>query len=201
MRGRVSLAMMTALLALAAGTVGLVFDLKPELRPDPRERQAASVRVVAVDHGITLGEYLERIDAVGTGDYSHCELRLPGSLAYVEVAQEGFKRRDTELRFFTYSKTAGARLAGEPSSVSGGSAPVSTFTSEAPFDQSVSLQWIQWPYRDERVLVRFELYHLQDGALESLLAVGDTRPYVVTRRRYCELIGSCLESCKFFSAP
>ena len=154
---RPTLALGTALLALATGSLGLVFTFWPGLRPDPRVTQSATLRVAAVDPGTSLSEYLRRLGSPTAAKYSTQQGCIPGDLYYVEEHLEGFKDRTTALRYFLYDARTGRRIKGALSSVSGVQAAI--IRSTRPTDQSISLIWARWPlHRAGTFFVRFELY-------------------------------------------
>ena len=59
-----------ALFGFATAAVSFVFLVDPALRPDPRENQIASISTAAVDRGITLRGYAERV-----GEQNSAQLR------------------------------------------------------------------------------------------------------------------------------
>jgi hypothetical protein len=174
-------------LGVLTAVISFVFLVDPSLRPDPRDTQAATLQSVAFDQGISLRGYAER---VGQGDSKQVTAYgqaacVPGNIVYLTESLQGFKSRHTTLRFLTLNALTHQRLRGAPTSVSGGG-PVLEITSEVPSDQSVSLQWVQWPSNPGKYLIRFELFHGH-----SLLAIADTPPFTVTTSRYYKLFNRC----------
>lgn len=105
-------AIITAIVALAGSFVSLLFQIKPDLRPDPREKVSGEVRVVASEPGVTLQQWarLASPDDPGselkrlTGDESPPAARtLVGGVLYVRVDLSGFKGRKVALRARVYN--------------------------------------------------------------------------------------------------
>jgi hypothetical protein len=183
-------ALLTALLALASGVVGLVFDLWPELRPDPRTTRAAEVAVVAVERAVPIDDWLHRVSPTrqayaarrrahlrnafaGMPTPTRAEVKsalgVKGQLVYVRTHIEGFKRRSLRLRWSMYRAAGERRLA----NLGLANATGASVVGEAPSDTSVVLVWTPAvPVRDT-LFVRFELV---DPA-GTVLAVGDSRRF------------------------
>jgi hypothetical protein len=190
LRRGVSIALLTALLALVAGAVGLVFDLKPEWRPDPRTAQAASLESLTVDPEVTFGEWLNR-RGDSTEGREECQLRIPGNVVYLGVELQGFKRRSVRYRFSTYDARTRARLRGVQPSVSSGARSVDTLVGEAPTDKWISTVWVAWPFRDGDFFVRFELFQARSGGDETLLDYADTTTFAADKERYRAHLAGC----------
>ena len=198
-RRRVSMTMLTAVvalltgvLALAAGAVGLLFDLRPDLRLEPRERQFATLSVVAVERGVPLRGYLERSERMAlyrarNGDEKgRCRLQRPGTFLYLEIGIEGFKGRETYLRYATYDAGTRRRLP-EPSGRE------ATITGEVTSERGVSIRWVRTPPRPGKYFVRWELYLAKEDA-DLLLAFTDTPPLVVDAElmRRTDAVAACV---------
>jgi hypothetical protein len=185
-----SYAIATASVALATASVALVFQLWPHLRPDPRERLAADVHVVAVDETVTFDQFLHRQNpeeaeygearrealerASGSRDRTISEgyagiLEIPGEIVYVEVSIEGFKRRSAVLHRSLYEMKSRRRLAIDNL---GGAATARVFL-EAPTDRFIVPIWVPAPPGGGTYFVRVELY-TRSGVL---LALSDSRPF------------------------
>jgi hypothetical protein len=176
MLSRVSLTAITAAVALVTAAVGLIFDLWPSLRPDPRSEFQAEVRVVTVDRGVSYRAFLART-LIGDFDRALREAKAagvflddPGSLVYVETTLRGFKRRTTKLRWSVYDAATRRRVAlPDLSDVFG-----AVESGEAPADRSVQRLWIYpLPERRKLYFVRIELYTDNE---ETLLALDDSEP-------------------------
>ena len=169
-----------AVVALVSSLTGIVFDLWPELRPDPRTRLAGDVSIFAVDPGVTYGEYLERtsfsdedrrrrIALVCNGRQMCGQLSLRGEQVYIETTVEGFKRRAVVLRLSLYVAATQRRVAGVSD------VEVARERLDAPSDRAVVPVWLICPpARSAKSFVRVELYHRGD---DVLLAVADSKPF------------------------
>jgi hypothetical protein len=174
-----------AVLGLATAAVGILFALDPSLRPDPRTRVAAALEAPALDNGVTTWAYLRRLGYGGAWAKNDC---APGTVTYVQESIEGFKDRHTILHYVTYDAATGRRPRGTYQRYTNSEfAHPLPISSGAPSDQSVSVSWVQWPYLDGRFFIRFELFH---GS--TFLALVDTKPFAVTRKRWGQIYASCL---------
>jgi hypothetical protein len=193
--GTAGVALLTALLALASGTIGLVFDLWPELRPDPRTTRSAEVSVVAVERAVPFDDWLRRVTptrkAYAARRRAHLRrafagmprptpadaravLALRGQLIYVRMRIEGFKRRSLRLRWSMYRVTGQRRLATEGLQNATGASVVGA----APSDTSVVLIWTPAVAVRGALFARFEVV---DKA-GTVLAVADSRRFPGLRR-------------------
>jgi hypothetical protein len=189
--GTAAIALVTALLALASGTIGLIFDLKPDLRPDPRTSLSAELSVFAVEREVPLDDWLHRIttsssayrarrdrvlrDAFrGAPPPSAIEVRdqlnVRGQLFYVRVRIEGFKRRLLRLRWSMYRARSQRRLATEGlQNVTG-----AELVGEAPSDETVVLVWTPAVVVRGPCFARFELVEPDGG---FVLGVADSQRF------------------------
>jgi hypothetical protein len=188
--GTAGVALLTALLALASGTVGLVFDLWPDLRPDPRTTRAAEVSVVAVERAVPVDDWMHRIAPsrkvyaarrrehlrrafAGMPSPSRTDVRnalgVKGQLIYVRTHIEGFKRRALRLRWSMYRVAGQRRLATEGLQNATGASVVGA----APSDTSVILIWTPAVVARGALFARFELV---DEA-GTVLAVADSKRF------------------------
>ena len=185
--GAGSIALITAAVALGSAAIGLVFDLKPDLRPDPRTTLSAELSVFAVERAVTIDDWLRRTtptdryparrDALiadafeGEPSPSPAETReqldVPGQLFYVKTRIVGFKRRALKLRWSMYDARTQLRL--EPqqglNQVTG-----DELVGQAPTDESVRLVWTPAVVIRGEAFARFELLD-PDGVV---LAVADS---------------------------
>jgi hypothetical protein len=171
-----------AMLALASSVVGLVFDLRPELKRDPRTQVGADVAIFAVDQGVSFGQFVEdrtftptdvpkRLRAV-CPDKPPCPevLNIPGIRMYVTTSIRGFKSRAVSLRLSLYDAVTRTRLQGASNTFADEEVP------NSPSAQSVVPVWLPCPTPEtRRYFVRVELYHRAD---DSLLAVGDSKRFL-----------------------
>ena len=155
--------------SLGSGALDFIYDIRPDLRPDPKEKVGATLKISAVDRGVSQQEYLRRKDF----PTAHCtpeQLKRLGNVFYVDAQIEGFKRSTTPLRWFVYNTDNGRRLPYARSGRTG----VDDFRPQAPVDRQISQVWVPAPPLDGSFFVRFELY---SGRL--LLGFVDTAPFQV----------------------
>jgi hypothetical protein len=170
-----------ALVALAGSVVALVFDLRPDLKPDPRTTLGAQLSVFTVEPGVSLGEYFSRLSITNPkaqtrlvrgvcGSSLNCStLSLPGEEVYVRTTVGGFKRRSVVMLASLYDAASQTPVEGASDT------PVAQESLGAPSDSTVVPVWTPCPInRPGRFFVRIELYHKGDGVL---LAVADSRPF------------------------
>lgn len=172
-----TIAAVTAVVALATSALGLVFDLWPSLRPDPRTEVGADTGVLAVDRYVSRDEFLRR-RFVAQADYVRARraeiaaaggaggLRLRGELAYVRVDLHGFKGRRVLLLYSIYDARSRSRV--RPAKAE------SRWTGDAPDDRFIAELWLR-PVTGvkRRYLVRVEL---RDPS-GTLLSVADSAPF------------------------
>jgi hypothetical protein len=185
-----TLALFTALLALASAGVGLVFDLKPELRPDPRTTLRAELSVFAVEQQVPVDDWLHRVttnqkayrarrarflrDAFEdvpkpSAQDVRAQLAVTGELFYVRTEINGFKRRSLRLRWSMYGARSQRRLATEGlQNVTG-----AELVGAAPSDASVSLVWTPAVPAQGLCFARFELIE----PAGAVLAVADSQRF------------------------
>jgi hypothetical protein len=175
---KLTLTAITALVALATAGVGLVFDLWPGLRPDPRSEFQADVRVLTVEPDVSYADFLRRTlsgddlqRAVREANEEQIFLHDPGFLVYVETTLRGFKRRSTRLRSSVYDAETNRRFSVKDLTDVFGAVE----TGEAPSDRSVQRLWIQpLPDPASDYFVRIEVYTEDE---ETLLAIGDSERF------------------------
>jgi hypothetical protein len=179
-------AMLTALLALLSGGLALIFQLRPDLTPDPRTHLGATASVFAIDENVTLGDYLERRKAIvspseladekrayikqaqeESGIDGSSVLTLPGEDVFVRTVVEGFKSRSIAMIASVYNAVTKERV---PQLTD---LPVFQEQLDSPSDRSVVEFWlIQPPVDVTRYFVRVAVYHRDDGVV---LAVADSK--------------------------
>lgn len=157
-----------ALAGLVSVGVSLVFQLVPDLKPDPRDSVGADVSIVAVEPGITVREWIrrgfqgaERADMLRRYDG---QLDFPGELIYVRVAVDGHKHRDVGLSYAVYDATKQERL---PDRIN--FAPYSRVRIEAPSERSVQFLFVPSLRRSRDVFIRAQL-----SDADGVLAVADS---------------------------
>jgi len=181
-RSRFTISAVYAAFGFLTAVVGFVFLVDPALRPDPRDRQEASLAAVAVDPGITFRGYAERIGAASDPQALDEGACVPGSVVYLQISLVGFKDRETRLRYLTFDATTHKRVNGLVNRFG----QALRIRSDVPSDQSVSPQWAQWPLGNGKYFLRFELSHGK-----SLLAVADTKPFKVSTTKFVKLFNKC----------
>ena len=152
-----------ALVAVVPATVALVFTFAPSLRPDPQEHLAGTLRAGAVDDGVSLGAYLQRVGQASPG-LTRDQLRLPGHVVFVGVSVEGRKHRNVSLRYSIYDARRGTTIG--PSDQSN-----EFFRADTPDDSWVAQVWVPSAGTAGKVFYRLMLY---DGS--TMLAYADTKP-------------------------
>ena len=129
--GAGTIALVTALVALGSAAVGLIFDVKPDLRPDPRTTLSAEIDVFGVERNVPTEDWLRRVtrserayrarrDAILAEQFPEGPEPTPaeiaevlateGQLAYVQTKIAGFKRRALTLRWSVYNARTQRRL-------------------------------------------------------------------------------------------
>jgi hypothetical protein len=173
--------------AVISSALAVAFALWPALKPDPRDRVGADLGVFAVETRVAQDAWIHRVSAT-PDDYGqlraatlrdasiHGEplpaeqerglLRQRGTLFYVRMTIEGFKRRNVTLRWSLYSARTRRRLA-QPGLQD---IPVAGVRLEAPTDRSFVQVWVPPVASSHRCFARFELV-THDG---TLLAVADS---------------------------
>jgi hypothetical protein len=112
--------MLTAIIALIAGAIGLLFQLVPSLKPDPRENVGAAIEVFAVEPRVSLREWAkEAFPKDVEGAYERQagvrhpdpdQLDYPGTVIYVRVEVDGYKHRTVALRGSLYKTRTQRRV-------------------------------------------------------------------------------------------
>jgi hypothetical protein len=186
--GAGTIALITAVLALVSAGVGIVFDLKPDLRPDPRTTLSADISVFGVERNVTTEDWLRRVtrsdrgyrakrdavlaenfegDTPPTPDEIDGVLKAEGELAYVKTHIVGFKRRSLTLRWSIYD----ARKLRRIQDLANGSG--AEIVGLAPSDTSVSLVFLPMVVHPGQYFARFELVDPKG----VVLAVADSQKF------------------------
>jgi hypothetical protein len=173
-------AMLTAIVALASGGIALIFQLRPDLTPDPRTNLGATANVFAVDSDVSLKSFLARRAAIVspqelvseraeyTKEAGGSVLTLPGEDVFVQLEVQGFKSRSIGLLASMYDARTRRRLRQL------GDVPVFSERLNSPSDRSVVEFWLPAPPVTTRAyFVRVEVYHRGDGVL---LGIADSKP-------------------------
>jgi hypothetical protein len=186
--GAATIALVTALVALASGALGLIFDVRPDLRPDPRTTLSAEISVFAVERDVTTEDWLRRVTrsdrayrarlnavlaeqfeggAPPTPEEIDGVLKAEGELAYVKTHIVGFKRRSLTLRWSIYDARRLRRVQ-DLANATG-----AEIIGQAPSDASVSLVFLPLVPRPGQYFARFEIVD-EDG---TMLAVADSQKF------------------------
>lgn len=157
-----------AVAGLVSVGVSLLFQLAPDLRPDPRDSVGADVAIVAVEPGVRVRDWIER-GFVGEERAEMLrrfrdQLEFPGELIYVRVAVDGHKHKDVGLSYALYGATSQRRL---PDRLN--FSPFARIRISAPSQRSIQYLFVP-SLRFERDL--FIRAQLTDS--EGVLAVGDS---------------------------
>jgi hypothetical protein len=173
--------------AVLSSALAFAFALWPTLKPDPRDRLGADLGVFAVETRVTHDDWIHRVsptqDAYGelrtttlreasldggppAAEEERLILRQRGTLFYVRMTIEGFKRRNVTLRWSLYSARTRRRLAQPGLS----DTPAAGVRLEAPTDRSFVQVWVPPVASGRSCFARFELV-THDG---TLLAVADS---------------------------
>lgn len=184
--------MLTAVIALFSGGLALLFQLRPDIIPDPRTHLGASTSVFAVDADVTLGAFLKRRHAIVSADEYRREkagylkqaraaygggpankiFRTPGEDVFVRLLVEGFKARSIAMLASMYDARTRRRIPQVDA------VPVFAERLDSPSDRSVVEFWLAAPPVSTRsYFVRIEVYHRNDGVL---LAVADSQRVVAS---------------------
>lgn len=176
-RGSVWFATICALVALAAGAIGLFWDFAPQFRPDPLEVVGADVTIAAIEPDVTLETWLRKarpddFEAVAKNLFgrepSKAELALEGHLLYVKIQVDGHKHKDVSLAYRTYR--AKEQTPFEPLGLPEPAASkLRSARLNAPSERSVQLLWIPSLRGEGDTFIRVEL-----TSDRGLLAITDS---------------------------
>jgi hypothetical protein len=179
--------MTVGVVAVISSALAVAFALWPALKPDPRDRLGADLGVFAVETRVAQDDWIHRVSATRDGygdlradtlrdasiggetlpaDQERDLLRQRGTLFYVRMTIEGFKRRNVTLRWSLYSARTRRRLR-EPGLQD---VPVAGVRLEAPTDRSFLQVWVPPVASGGACFARFELV-THEG---TLLAVADS---------------------------
>jgi hypothetical protein len=169
----------TASATLITAVLGVVFLLVPSLRPLSRDKIEASLTIPAVESGVTVRDWAERQypgDPKGAlkrllENNDEAEATQPGTVVYVRLRADGFKRRSVKLRARVYA--AGTQRWPVPNTNFEQLYPeANQFKIDAPSRSSVQLILLSnLDNTDHRLFVRVEAF--DDG---GILAYADSGP-------------------------
>lgn len=184
LRRRVTLTTIGAAIGVLGAISTFVYNVRPDLKPDPRTDRSADVSIFAVDRGVSLDSWLRRV-APDHATYKKRRagyvkegvfMSTRGEVAYVDSTVKGFKRRETSISYSIYDAKTKARLPARALSDVVGS----TRKLDAPNDRAVVQLWLP-PIFDptRKFYVRVEVRD-SDG---NILAVADSKRFVGLRMR------------------
>lgn len=157
-----------AVAGLVSVGVSLLFQLVPNLKPDPRDSVGADVAVVAVEPGVSVREWItrgfqgeQRAEMMRRYDG---QLDFKGELIYVRVAVDGHKHKDVGLSYALYGAESQRRL---PDRLN--FSPYSRIRIEAPSERSIQYLFVPSLRFTSDLFIRAQL---TDG--EGVLAIGDS---------------------------
>jgi hypothetical protein len=177
-----------AMIALAAAAIGLLFQLVPSLKPDPRERIGAALQVHAIEPGVQLREWIAQAhpndvdgkieELFGTGQPPPESLRQRGEVVFVRTQVDGFKHRAVTVRARLYNHRTQERV---PTPFPPLFAETSKVKIDAPNRTSVQLLFVgDLTHETEAEFLRIELIDSNSG---EVLAVTDSPTLVRGRTR------------------
>jgi hypothetical protein len=136
----VAAAFVAGLLTAALTATGLIYELRPDLRPDPKLKLAAQLSVETVEPNVTLADYLQRAGKKIPGAQP-TDLQERGYLIYMRVKIEGRKNQKTlSVDQTLYSVNTRRRIAGQQHTRD------SLLDIETPHDEWIHLVWVADPY-------------------------------------------------------
>jgi hypothetical protein len=168
-------------LGLVTAVFGVLFVVRPDLRPPSRDKVSASLEVLAVEPRVPLIEWARRQFGDGAEEklrklldaerLTADERKFPGTVAYVRLQADGFKNRDVSLRARIYnaqSRRPATDIDLPLQQVNGG---ISSIPIDAPSRTSVQLLFITDLHGigPVKTFIRAELY---DD--EGMIAVADS---------------------------
>jgi len=166
-----------ALVALAAGLLGLFWDFLPQFRPDPLDVVGADVQIVAVEPRVSLGDWLRQAhpkDYQSAGralfgrEPSASELGQSGHLIYARIQVDGHKHQNVALAYRLF-RVKDEKIVSLPSLPEPAASRITRAHLRAPSERSVQLLWMPSVFGEEDMFIRMEL---SDD--RGLLAVTDS---------------------------
>lgn len=157
----------------ASGFLGLVYELKPDFRPDPGVELSGSLNVLRWEARVQHDDYLSRTHFTDpNAKYMH---GIWGDVFYVEVAAHGLKRDEGTLRWYVYSARTNRRVQQGVDNVGISRARYGTTS-----DRFIVPIWYQPPVEKGPYRLRFEFY-----ARGVLLALADSPKFAACEERGC----------------
>jgi hypothetical protein len=194
-----TVAAIAGVVSLTSQSLALVYVIRPGLKPDPGQEQVGDIKIVAIERGVSLGQYAQRVNnsevpkniGIASGlpisaEQERIRQCLPGNVYFIQQNLKGFKDRSTSIVLYTYRVRTRLRLRGALAAVSGGS-PAINLRHSRTTDQSLVPIWAQWPYRTGHFFIRFELFHKT-----SFLSLKDTPKFTITQIAFSDFLANCL---------
>lgn len=98
------------IVALVSGILGLLFLLKPDLKPSGKApKEAATLSLMGFEPSAPQREYLARL-GMSTRPYSQRDLARRGALFTVRVAITGFEGKQLVLRSELFARASGKQI-------------------------------------------------------------------------------------------
>jgi len=148
--------------ATALGSIfTLIFTLFPSVRIPPRTpppKLHAAMTHLALEHGMTFGDYRKRTPWLADGP-SPADPRELGSVIYFEVTLVGFTNQQCRVTGSVYDAQSQSRVFNLNE--------ISHFTPEAEHDTASSQLWFPFPKKPGSFFVRLALYDHKGVRLTS----------------------------------
>jgi hypothetical protein len=166
-----------ALVALAAGAIGLFWDFAPQFRPDPLEVIGADVAIVAVEPQVPLETWLGRArpdDSAGAArqlfgrEPSKSELAQKGNVVYVRIQVDGHKHKNVSLSYRVFDGRSHEAF-DPPGLPEPAASNIRRVQLNAPSERSVQLLWLPSLEGEPHAFIRVEL-----TSDRGLLAIGES---------------------------
>lgn len=168
-----------AMVALVASSSDLVYKVRPDLKPDPRERIGAELKILAVEPKMRLNVWLAeahprdtkaQLERIFGGHLPQStELTQEGEIVYVLTKVDGFKHRAVKLRVRLYNARKQRRT---PKDFQRVFRETSSVAIDAPSRSSVQLLFI--PDLTDEPTARFLRVRLVDSSSGEVLALTDS---------------------------
>jgi hypothetical protein len=162
------------IVALVSGIIGLLFVLKPDLKPSGEApRQAATLSDLKVEPSASRREYLARIDEPAT-PYTKRDLGRRGALLRFRVAITGFEGKHLVLKSELFARASGNQI---------DQSKALTITPTNETTEAIQYLWVPLPSRPGKFYAVVELGQQKETYLQGLDTL-ETKPFsgLVSRR-------------------
>ena len=172
------LTLVGTIVALVSGVVGLLFVLKPDLKPSGKApKQAATLSQASFEQSAPYSEYLAKTN-VPTGSYTKRLLARRGALVGVHVAVTGYEGNHLLLIWKLFEKPSGNQIdeskATTPTTYK--ITPSNETTEGTPF------VWVPLPGRPGKFVAHVELVQQEDPYQPLATLDTSTLSGLVSRR-------------------